>query len=133
MQARALTSDETFAGFRDWSYSYGRVGSDGRKFMHLIAMKILGSVFRLDDTPWDYHDRLRPSAQGIEGFATCEIVLSNPTAMITKKPQPAELHFHRIVKLPDAAEEIDLYDGPRLILKFRPVTLPDAQATETNA
>lgn len=96
--------------------------------MHLIAMKILGSVFRLDDTPWDYHDRLRPLAKGIEGFATCEIVLSNPTAMITKKPQPAELHFYRIVKFQDGVEEIDLYDGPKLIKKFRTVTLAESQA-----
>ncbi|MFB2549487.1 hypothetical protein [Ensifer soli] len=66
--------------------------------MHLVAMKILGSVFRIERTPWDYRNPLRPLALGVEGFATCEVVLPDPDALITRTPQPAELHFSRIVQ-----------------------------------
>ena len=90
--------------------------------MHLVAMKILGTVFRIEGTPWDYRNNLRPLALGAGGFATCEVVLPNPDSLITVAPQPAELHFYRIVQLEDGVEEIDLYDGPKLILKFRPLT-----------
>ncbi|NBB49696.1 hypothetical protein GVN24_15555 [Rhizobium sp. CRIBSB] len=101
--------------------------------MHLVAMKILGSVFRVEGTPWDYKNHLRPLAQGIEGFATCEVVLPAPDGVITTRPQPAELHFYRIVQLHDSVEEIDLYDGPKLILKFRPLTLADLEAENGTA
>lgn len=99
--------------------------------MRLVAMKVLGTVFRVEGTPWDYHNYLRPLTLGIGGFATCEVVLPDPNGLITKLPQQAELHFYRIVQFPDGTEEIDLYDGPKkLILKFRPMTLLDVQAAE---
>lgn len=96
--------------------------------MNLVAMKIIGTVFRVDGTPWDYHNNLQPLALGVGGFATCEVVLLDPNHLITKLPQKAELHFFRVVQLEDGVEEIDLYDGPKLIMKFRPVTLADLQA-----
>jgi hypothetical protein len=91
-------------------------------------MKILGNVFRVEGTRWDYNNRLRPLARGLDDFATCEVVLLDPEGSITRAPQPAELHFYRIVKLQDGVEEIDLYDGPKLIMKFRTVTLAESQA-----
>ncbi|MEA3537192.1 hypothetical protein [Rhizobium sp. CC-YZS058] len=96
--------------------------------MHLAAMKIVGTVLRVDGTPCDYHNNLQPSALGIGGFATCEVVLTDPNGFITTIPQPAELHFFRVVQLQDGVAEIDLYDGPKLIMKFRPVTLAELQA-----
>ena len=96
--------------------------------MHLVAMKIVGTVFRVDGTPWDYHNNLQPMALGVGGLAICEVVLPDLKGLITTTPQPAELHFFRIVQLEDWVEEIDLYDGPKLIMKFRPVTLEDLQA-----
>ena len=36
--------------------------------------------------------------------------------------------FFRVVQLQDGVAEIDLYDGPKLIMKFRPVTLAELQA-----
>ncbi|KQU08373.1 hypothetical protein ASG68_22550 [Rhizobium sp. Leaf453] len=95
--------------------------------MHLVAMKIVGTVFRVDGTPWDYHNNLQPLALGIGGFATCEVVLPDPKDLITTMPQPAELHFFRVVQLEDGVEEIDLYDCPKLIMKFRPVTLAECR------
>ncbi|MBB4348129.1 hypothetical protein [Aliirhizobium cellulosilyticum] len=92
--------------------------------MHLVAMKILGTVFRVEGTPWDYQNNVRPLVLSIEGYVTCEVVLPDPNGTITIVPQPAELHFHRIVQLEAGVEEIDLYDGPnKLVLKFRPLTL----------
>ncbi|KQQ73775.1 hypothetical protein ASF70_08210 [Rhizobium sp. Leaf321] len=96
--------------------------------MHLVAMKVVGTVFRVDGTPWDYHNNSRPSASGAAGFAICEVVLADPEGLITTMPQKAELHFLRVVQLEDGAEEIDLYDGPKLIMKFRPVALAELQA-----
>jgi hypothetical protein len=102
--------------------------------MRLVAMKFLGTVFRVKGTPWDYHNYLRPLASGIGGFATCEVVLPDPNGLITTLPQQAELHFYRIVQFPDGVEEIDLYEVPnKLILKFRPMTLLDLQADEATA
>lgn len=95
--------------------------------MHLVAMKIVGTVFRLEGTRWDYHNNLRPLALGLGGFAVCEVVLPEPNGLVTTTPQPAELHFARIVQLEDAAREIDLYDGSKLVMKFRPLTLADLQ------
>ena len=101
--------------------------------MYLVAMKVVGTVFRLEGTPWDYHNNLRPLALGLGGFAACEVVLPAPNGLITTTPQPAELHFPRIVQLEDAASEIDLYDGPKLVIKFRPLTLADLQAVAATA
>lgn len=95
--------------------------------MHHVVMKILGSVFRVEGTPWDYLNNVRPLVLGTEGYVTCEVVLPDPNGTITKVPQPAELHFYRIVQLESGAEEIDLYDGPnKLVLKFRLLTLPES-------
>ena len=63
------------------------------------------------------------SARGVGGFAVCEVVLRDPKAMIKVTPQPAELHFPRVVQSQDGAEEIELYDGSKPILLFRPATL----------
>jgi hypothetical protein len=102
----------------------------GKSLMHLVAMKIIGTVFRIEGTPWDYHNNVRPLAMGVGGYVTCEVVLPNPSDTITTVPQPAELHFYHVVQLEDGIREISLYDGPgRLILKFRPLTLADPQAT----
>jgi hypothetical protein len=101
--------------------------------MHLVAMKILGTVFRLEGSPWDYSNNSRPLASGLSGFTTCEVVLHEPDGVITKTPQLAELQFSRIVQFDDAAEEIDLFDGPRLVMKFRPLVLADLQAIAATA
>jgi hypothetical protein len=102
--------------------------------MHLVAMKIVGTVFRVDGTPWDYHNNLQPLVLGIGGFATCEVVLPDPNGLITIMPQPAELHFFRIVQLEDGVAEIDLYDGPKkVVMKFRPLTLADLQTIKVTA
>jgi hypothetical protein len=122
------------AVFNEWPYcDHHGVTANGSRSMHLVAMKVLGSVFRVSGTPWDYHNYLRPLALGVGGFATCEVVLSNPDGLITLVPQQAELHFCRIVELEDGVEEIDLYDGPKLILKFRPMTLIDVKAADATA
>ncbi|TIX92659.1 hypothetical protein [Rhizobium sp. P44RR-XXIV] len=101
--------------------------------MHLVVMKIVGTVFRLEGTPWDYQNNVRPLAFGLGGFATCEVVLPEPNGLITKTPQSAELHFPRIVQFEEAAGEIDLYDGPKLVMRFRPLTLADLQAIAATA
>lgn len=101
--------------------------------MHLVAMKIVGTVFRVEVTPWDYHNSLQPMALGIGGFSTCEVVLPQPDRLITTRPQRAELHFMRIVQFEDGVAEIDLYDGPKLIIKFRPLTLADLPAPDHHA
>ena len=90
-------------------------------------MKLIGTVFRVEGTPWDYHNNLRPTVMGVTGLSICEVVLPQPDGMIALLPQPAELHFSRIVQLDDADAELDLYDGPKLIMKFRPMTLTDLQ------
>ena len=95
--------------------------------MYLAAMKIVGTVLRVDGTPWDYRNNLQPVALGVGGLATCEVVLADPKGLITTTPQPAELHFSRVVQLQDGVTEIDLYDGPKLIMKFKPVTLAELQ------
>lgn len=61
------------------------------------------------------------------------MVLNDPEGLITITPEPAELHFFRIVQLQDGGGEIDLYDGPKLIMKFRPMTLADLQAVKATA
>jgi hypothetical protein len=96
-------------------------------FMHLVAMKISGNVFRLEETPWDYHNNLRPSASVVGGCTMCEVVLQVPDGVITKTPQPAHLHFSRLVQFEEPCTEIDLYDGPKLIMKFRPSSPTDIQ------
>jgi hypothetical protein len=101
--------------------------------MHLVAMKIVGTVFRVEGSPWDYNNNSRPLASGLGGFATCEVVLHEPNGLITTTPQLAELHFPRIVQFGDAAEEIDLFDGSKLVMKFRPLALADLQAIAARA
>jgi len=97
--------------------------------MHLVAMKILGTVFRVEGTPWDYQNNVRPLALGKGGYFTCEVVLSRPGDAITAVPQPAELHFYQVVQLEDNINEIDLYDDlGKLIMKFLPFTLADLQS-----
>jgi len=99
--------------------------------MHLTAMKIFGTVYRVEGTPWDYNNNLRPSASGIGGFAGCEVVLPDENVKVTMVPQAAELHFPTVVQFADGVEEIDLYDGPKLILKFRPLPMVARGAPET--
>lgn len=93
--------------------------------MHLVVMKIVGTVHRVEGTPWDYQNRARPSALGVGGAGCCEIILADPEGVVTETPQPAELHFSRIVQFDDGAEEIELYDGRKLVMKFRPTNLAD--------
>ncbi|MBP2461466.1 MULTISPECIES: hypothetical protein [unclassified Rhizobium] len=101
--------------------------------MHLVAMKIIGTVFRVEGTPWDYHNNVRPLVLGVGGYFTCEVVLPNSGDVITTVPQRAELHFYHVVQLEDAIEEIGLYDGPgKLALKFRPLTLSDLNASKND-
>jgi hypothetical protein len=96
--------------------------------MHLVAMKLIGNVFRLEGTPWDYNNNLRPNVMTLGGYSVCEVVLPDPEGVVTTTPQPAELHFNRIVQFEDAATELDLYDGPKLIMKFHPLGAADLQA-----
>lgn len=92
--------------------------------MHLVAMKIIGTVFRNEAAPWDYRNNVRPLALGIGGYVTCEVVLRDPDEMITTVPRPAELHFYYVVQFDDGIGEIGLYDGPgNLTMKFRPLSL----------
>lgn len=99
--------------------------------MHLVAMKIVGTVRRVEGTPWDYHDRARPSALGLGGSECCEVVLAEPEGAITVAAQLAELHFSRIVQFEDGTAEIDLFDGPNLIMKFCPISLADLKSVNT--
>lgn len=92
--------------------------------MHVV-MKIVGTVVRLADSPWDYSNNARPLALGLGGFATCEVVLSDPDGLITTTPQLAELHFLRVVQFEDTVVEINLFDGQKLIMKFRPLGVTD--------
>ena len=88
--------------------------------MQHVVMRISGTVFRVEGTPGDYNNNSRPSARSVGGFAICEVVLAEQGAKITRVAQPAELQFLRVVQFEDGLEEIDLYDGSKLVLKFRP-------------
>jgi hypothetical protein len=112
--------------FLGWLVTVGLQSVD-EGLMRLVSMKISGSVFRLEETPWDYHNKLRPSASVVGGFTVCEVVLQAPDGVITKTPQPAHLHFRRLVQFEEPCTEIDLYDGPKLIMKFRPSIPTDIQ------
>lgn len=96
--------------------------------MDHIVMTIRGEVFLPDDLrdyPWKYKTNVRPIAKTKSGFAVCEVILDNPKNKIDVIPQLAKLVFPRIANFDDCTEEIELYDGPRLAMKFKTLKLPE--------
>lgn len=90
--------------------------------MKTIAMILRGTIASC--TERTYINNVRPSAKYADGITICEVCLADDRAVINRIPQSAELHFMHVVKFENGTNEIDLYDGPKLAMKFWPTSPP---------
>lgn len=94
--------------------------------MQHVVMTIRGTVCVTEDRrdhPWKYRTNVRPSAKTLDGLTASEVVLDDPDGEIGSNPQLATLEFPLVVKFETNVAEIELYDGSRLVMLFRPLTL----------
>lgn len=89
--------------------------------MDTVAMILRGKISSCTDK--SYLNNSRPNAKAAEGFAICEISLADENSVVSSVPQKADLCFMRVVKFEDGTNEIDLYDGPKIAMKFWPASL----------
>jgi hypothetical protein len=86
--------------------------------MKTVSMILKGNISSCSDRT--YLNKSRPSAKYADGMTVCEVFLEDENSTINNIPQRAELHFMHIVKFENGVGEIDLYDGPKLAMKFWP-------------
>ncbi|MGR9138677.1 hypothetical protein ACU8MT_24725 (plasmid) [Rhizobium leguminosarum] len=90
--------------------------------MKTVAMILRGTVASC--TEKTYMDKVRPSAKYADGLTFCEVRLANENSTITNAPQSADLYFMHVIKFESGINEIELYDGPKLAMKFWPMPPP---------
>jgi len=92
--------------------------------MKNIAMILRGTIASCSGRA--YSNSVRPSAKYADGLTACEVHLDEANSMITDTPQPADLHFMHVMEFRSGIQEIELYDGPKLVMKFWPTSPPTA-------
>lgn len=90
--------------------------------MKTVAMILRGTIASC--TERTYSNRVRPSAKYADGLTACEVALENESSVINRVPQRADLYFMHVMKFESGTSEIDLYDGPKLVMKFWPTPPP---------
>lgn len=92
--------------------------------MKTVAMILRGTVASC--TARTYSNKVRPSAKFADGLTVCEVSLAEEGSVINRAPQSADLYFTHVMKFESGTSEIDLYDGPKLAMKFWPTAPPSS-------
>lgn len=92
--------------------------------MEKVAMILRGTVASC--TERTYSNKVRPSAKYADGLTFCIVSLANENSVINRVPQSADLYFMHVMKFETGTSEIDLYDGPKLAMKFWPTPPPSS-------